>query len=89
MNGVVKFYGTARVPKFKFYKLEVRKEGTEEGFVTFFTGYREISNGLLAEVNTVAWTQKWGNGLFWVRLVVVNDTGNYPERCSILYTISN
>lgn len=89
LSGKVGFYGTARTPNFDFYKLEIRKEGSSEGFTTFFTGDREVINGLLAEANTVTWTETWGNGLFWIRLVVVNDTGNYPERCSILYTVTN
>ena len=50
-----------------------------------YTGEQQVNNGVLAELNTLAFE----NGEYWIRLVVVNDTGNYPERCAILYVIQN
>lgn len=87
LTGVVEFVGSAKVPKFDYYKLEIRQEGysTAEDYVTFFTGEQQVNNEVLAELNTLAFP----NGEYWVRLVVVNDTGNYPERCAILYVIQN
>ncbi len=87
LSGVVQFYGTAAHPDFQFYKLEIRQEGasTSADFITFVTRYEPVVNGLLGELNTAA----FGDGEYWIRLVVVDHTGNYPERCSILYTIDN
>lgn len=87
LTGVVEFIGSAKVPEFSYYKLEIRQEGysTAEDYVTFFTGEQQVNNGVLTELNTLAFE----NGEYWVRLVVVNDTGNYPERCAILYVIQN
>ncbi len=87
LQGVVAFRGSARVPNFSFYKLEIRAEGTSTaaGFITFVTSTSQVSNGVLGELNTVAFP----NGSYWIRLVVVDTTSNYPERCSILYTIDN
>jgi LysM repeat protein len=87
LTGTVEFVGSAKVPDFAYYKLEIRQEGvtTAGDYMTFFTGEQQVINGLLAEFNTLAFP----NGEYWIRLVVVNDTGNYPERCAILYTIQN
>lgn len=87
LSGVVQFYGTATHPDFQFYKLEIRQEGasTSADFITFVTRYEPVVNGLLGELNTAAFS----DGEYWIRLVVVDHTGNYPERCSILYTIDN
>jgi len=87
ISGNAPFYGTAMHPDLQFYKLEVRRHGTsgEQDFVTVHTGTEPVQNGLLGTVNTVAFE----NGDYWVRLVVVDSTGNYPERCSILYTFRN
>jgi len=87
LSGIVRFYGTARARDFAFYKLEIRQEGasTPADFVTFYTGYQQVVEGLLAELDT----RLWPNGEYWIRLVVVDTTGNYPERCSNLYILSN
>jgi LysM repeat protein len=87
LSGVVRFYGTARARDFAFYKLEIRQEwaSTPADFVTFYTGYQQVENGLLAELDT----RLWPNGEYWIRLVVVDTTGNYPERCSNLYILNN
>ncbi len=84
LSGVVPFYGTATHPDLQFYKLEVRRQGTDE-FVTVYTGQEHVHSGLVGTVNTPGFP----NGEYWVRLVVVDSTGNYPERCSILYVFQN
>ncbi len=85
LTGTVEFYGTARIPGFSFYKLEIRLEpwSTASDYVTFYTSYRPVKNGLLGTLDTTPWE----DGEYWIRLVVVDTTGNYPERCAILYTI--
>ncbi|MEJ2151159.1 MAG: LysM peptidoglycan-binding domain-containing protein, partial [Chloroflexota bacterium] len=87
LSGVVPIRGSALLPNFRFYKLEIREEGasTAADFVTFYTGEQQVDSGLLLNFDTHAWP----NGQYWIRLVVVDDTGNYPERCAILYTITN
>jgi hypothetical protein len=87
LGGVVSFFGTATHPAFSFYKLELRQEGasTSAQFVTFVTAYEPVVNGLLGQVDTRAFP----NGEYWVRLVVVDSTGNYPEPCSKLVAFRN
>lgn len=87
LTGVVQFRGTARMPDFAFYKLEIRREGasTSADYVTFMTGFQQVSGAVLGEINTAI----YADGEYWVRLVVVNSTSNYPERCAILYPFDN
>lgn len=86
LSGSVEFYGTARLPDFSYYKLEIRPErSTAQDYVTFHTSEVQVSSSVLHTLDTRA----FNNGSYWVRLVVVNMTGNYPERCAILYTIQN
>lgn len=85
LTGNVTITGTARLPNFSFYKLELRQEGTDQGYITFYTGDTEVINGTLAVFNTSAYP----DGEYWIRLVVVDGTGNYPERCAMLVIFNN
>jgi hypothetical protein len=87
LSGIGEFRGTATLPEFSFYKLEVRREGasTAADYVTFYTGETPVSGGLLGTLDTALYE----NGEYWIRLVVVNTTNNYPERCAILFVFEN
>lgn len=87
LSGEAAFTGSATHADLSLYKLELRPEGSASAhdFVTAYTGTEPVTNGLLGTINTRAFP----NGSYWVRLVVVDSTGNYPEPCSILYTIAN
>jgi len=87
LSGVAQFYGTASHPNLSIYKLEVRREDItpRPGWATAMTSDSPVVGGLLGEIDTRGFT----NGQYWVRLVVVDNTGNYPEPCSILYTFTN
>lgn len=87
LSGVAQFYGTATNPAFSFYKLELRQEGasTSQEFITFVTGTQPVVGGLLGEVDTRA----FADGEYWVRMMVVDSGGNYPEPCTRLVVIDN
>jgi len=87
LHGLVEFRGTARIPDFSFYKLEIRRNdgSTAANYVTFFMGKQQVTNDVLAQLNTT----EYSDGEYWIRLVVVNSTGNYPERCAILFPFDN
>ncbi len=87
LTGVVQIRGSATHADFSFYKLEVRQEGysTSADFATFLTSDTPVVNGVLGEIDT----SKFSNGEYWLRLVVVDNTSNYPERCSILVVFQN
>ncbi|MBN1312844.1 MAG: LysM peptidoglycan-binding domain-containing protein [Anaerolineae bacterium] len=85
LMGTIKITGTARTSNFASYRLEIRQEGTQQPFTTIFTGYEPVTDGTLAEFNTL----DWSNGEYWLRLVVLDAQNNYPERCSILIAFYN
>ncbi len=85
VSGLVSFKGAANRPGLDFYKLEYQLEGTTEWI-------------LLGAFN---WTVKFGalggwsttevpSGTYWVRLVVVDENGNYwPEEAKVRLTVVN
>ncbi|MCC6904207.1 MAG: hypothetical protein IT326_00085 [Anaerolineae bacterium] len=88
LRDVVEFIGTARLPEgFDYYKFEIRPDrvSTAADFVTINTWHTPVTNGTLMQLDTRAFP----NGGYWIRLVVADTTGNYPERCSNFYTIRN
>jgi LysM repeat protein len=79
VSGTFQIYGTATVENFDFYKLEIRPDG-RSAYATVEQYDTPVINGLLGEINTAA----FGPGQYWVRLVVVDITGNYPHTpCAI------
>ncbi|NDJ51889.1 MAG: LysM peptidoglycan-binding domain-containing protein [Chloroflexi bacterium] len=85
VRGVTRLWGSAQTEAFDFYKLEIKPSGTGDPFVTFYDNDQPISQDVLHDLVTT----RWPNGDYFVRLVVVDVTGNYPERCSVLYTFAN
>lgn len=85
--GVISFRGTASIADFLFYKMEIKSaSGGEPGdYVTFLTVRQPVVNAALGEMDTAAWP----DGRYWVRLTVVDSTGNYPERCARLFIFDN
>ena len=86
LSGVVQFRGTATHEDFSFYKLELREYTTpRDSFITFVTATEPVVNGVLGELDT----RQVANGMYWIRVVVVDSIGNWPEPCSKLYRITN
>jgi len=77
VGGVVIVFGTATLPNFEYYKLEVRSDSqVDYNFIARFES--SVMNAELGEVNTSLFTP----GLYWVRLVVVDNTGNVPSSAT-------
>lgn len=85
VSGKIIIKGTASAPNFAFYKVEIRQEGSGKDYAALSIGTEQIVNGKLADLDTSAFP----NGEFWLRLVVVDVNGNYPERCALLVTFKN
>lgn len=78
LSGVVTVIGTADIPNFDYYKIEVRPDAAS--VYNFYGSYRTpVVNGALAALNT----ELFDNGLHWIRLTVVDNTGNFPQPCAI------
>jgi LysM repeat protein len=72
--------GTATDDNFWFYKLEFGwGELPDEWFVIEELHYAPVVNGILGYWNTGALPE----GVYQLRLVVVDGTGNYPQPCQV------
>lgn len=84
VRGVITILGTASHPSFQYYKIEYTPAGSNNW--SYLAGDRNaVVNGLLANVDTSV----LGNGAWTIRLVVVDQTGNYPEPCQVTIFIEN
>ncbi len=80
LRGTFAVYGSATHPDFQFYRLQVSGAGTGDGeFVTLNVYHEQVSGGQLGTINTLAFTP----GDYWIRLTVVDNTGNYPPQCTV------
>jgi hypothetical protein len=76
--------GTATHPSFQYYKLEVG-QGNNPGNWTVVgqLHYSAVNNAVLETFNSGAYPP----GVYTLRLVVVDQTGNFPEPCRVTVTV--
>ncbi len=85
VSGVIGIVGTATHEGFQYYKVEFAPgAGAEGGFVYLGGGNSPVENGILATVDTAA----LGPGVWTLRLVVVDQTGNFPAPCAVTITVA-
>ena len=76
--------GTANIPNMQYYKLEFRPAGSSAEF-SYITGQKHPANGLLG-----IWdTSPLPDGAYTLRLVVVDNTGNYPPPCAVTVHVAH
>ncbi|MCB9148827.1 MAG: hypothetical protein H6641_08710 [Caldilineaceae bacterium] len=86
LSGAISMSGTAVHEQFQFYKVEYASgAGAQEGFVYLFSGNSPVNGGLLGSFNT----SSLNNGVWTLKLTVVDVTGNFPEPCYVTVTIQN
>ena len=86
VGGVINVIGTATHESFDYYKIEYAPgAAASEGFVYIAGGDVQVTNGYLASIDTTA----LGNGTYTLRLVVVDQTGNFPPPCKVTITVQN
>jgi len=75
LRGVVQFRGTATCPNFDYYKFEFKPEGAKNwNFLVRFN--KPVVDGILMEWHTTTVPP----GVYWLRLIMVDKSGNYwPE----------
>lgn len=80
LTGQFSVRGTAKIPNFSFYKLEVRADSSQT-YVTFFTNRTpQTVDGELGTLNAKAFPP----GLYWIQLVAIDATSNYPvQPCQV------
>lgn len=86
VSGFVPIIGSASHEQFDYYKLEFAPGANAEGGFVYFDGTAtQISGGLLGNFNSPGVS----NGVYTIRLIVVDTTGNFPPPCSVTVTVQN
>jgi len=86
VSGFVPVIGSATHDQFDYYKLEFAPGANAEGGFVYFDGTAvQISGGVLGNFNSPGVP----NGVYTIRLIVVDTTGNFPPPCSVTVTVQN
>ena len=84
LSGVTYAQGTAIIEDFWYYKLEYRADGLDNWH--YITGQHDpVIDGVLGSFDT----RIVPDGTYFLRLVIVDRTGNYPPPCEIVVHIEN
>jgi hypothetical protein len=86
VQGNVPVRGTANIPSFQYYKVEVGPGSNPRDHEWTVVGNLHespVSGGVLETFNGSAYAA----GTYTLRLVVVDQTGNYPEPCRVTVTV--
>jgi len=83
ITGETQVIGTASIPNFQFYKLEWRNAAGPEQWNWFAGSETPVVGGVLGSFNPAGLPP----GNYIIRLVVVDNTGNYPNPCTVQVTI--
>jgi hypothetical protein len=78
--------GTANITDFQYYKVEVAPGANPQDHEWGVVGqlhYGPVEGGVLETFNSAAYAP----GAYTLRLVVVDQTGNYPEPCRVTITV--
>jgi hypothetical protein len=84
VRGIIPVIGTAAHSDIQFYKIEYTPAGSAN-WVYLAGDQNAVVNGVLANIDT----HVLGNGAWTLRLVVVDQTGNYPEPCQVTIFVEN
>jgi hypothetical protein len=86
VSKAVQIFGTANTPDFDYFKIEYNVPSKPDGWALVTDlRRRPVDSGLLD-----VWdTRTLPNGVYDLRLVVVDKTGNYPVPCGVRVTVSN
>ncbi len=80
VSGTVAVSGVASIENFQFYKVEIGQGDSPAAYAVLSDVRREAVNGGTLET----WdTGPYPAGPYWLRLVVVDQTGNFPQPCAV------
>jgi len=86
VRGVINVIGTATHDNFDYYKIESAPgPSASENFTYLGGGESPVVNNYLTSIDT----NSLGNGTFTLRLIVVDQTGNFPPPCQVTITVQN
>jgi len=79
VRGLLEIRGTANIPNFAFYKIEVRPSEPNSGWQVITAGTETLTGEVLG-----AWdTSLVENGIYLLQLVVTDSSGNAPLPCTL------
>jgi hypothetical protein len=82
----VAILGTATHANFQYYKLEIAPGANAEGAFEFLGDVRTpVESGVLGSLDSTLYV----NGVYTLRLTVVDNSGNFPPPCSANIVIAN
>lgn len=86
LEGAVSIVGSANIPNFQYYKIEVGpgESPTSWSLITDLR-YTPVVGGQLDIWDTTPFPP----GVYTIRLVVVDNTGNFPEPCTVQVTVKH
>jgi murein DD-endopeptidase MepM/ murein hydrolase activator NlpD len=85
VSGNVTIFGSALIPDFSVFYLNVRAEGSGN-WVTVVTSVIPVESGVLGSFDSRA----FGSGVHWVQVLAVDSTSSYPILpCSIRLNFAN
>jgi len=85
VKGEIEIRGTAVVQDFWFYKIEFRFDDEPNHWRYIYSAYEPVRDGVLA-----IWdTSPFPDGVYWLRLAVVDRTGNFRPDCEARITITH
>lgn len=86
VTGSFNIAGTVAHEQMQFYKIEyVSGTNTNQEFVYLSGGNDPISGGVLATIDSTIWY----NGVWTIKVTVVDNTGNFPPPCTVTITVNN
>jgi cytoskeletal protein RodZ len=86
VSGNVSVTGQATHEVFEYYKLEYAPgANAADGFFYFGGANSQVEGGLLGTFSSGA----VANGVYTIRLTVVDQTGNFPPPCQVTVTVQN
>ncbi len=86
ISGRTAIHGTAQLDRFQFYKVECGQGEEPTAWHVIHDVHRmEVVDGVLEEFNTTTLP----NGVYWLQLTVVDQTGNFPPPCQVRVIIQN
>jgi hypothetical protein len=84
MVGAFEVLGTANIPDFAFFKLEISGVGTQGAWASVEVGNEPITNSALGTFDSSLYPP----GDYALRLVVIDAAGNAPPPCVVAITIA-
>ncbi|MCI0474921.1 MAG: ABC transporter substrate-binding protein, partial [Anaerolineales bacterium] len=84
VSGTVEIRGSAARPNLTYWKLEYRADAAP-AYTQLYRSDQPISDGALS-----LWSTKTApNGVYWLQLTVVDNTGNVSAPCQVRVTVAN